>query len=201
MTFELSDIASSTEDSYKSRLETIAQKLYTITKENKSIERRIKTFEQLDQIDRINLRESLQKTSDLSKQLQKNLSDFDITYLKTGSTVKKAKTAFENSSQAFTKECKKLEELTSQLIMKEKYVLEKCRQTQEYNFIAKPELEKKGLLEDDDHYRVETKKTSSNDFLRGFVVKHQDDIEIERQEKITEVCDSIQNVFFILINR
>lgn len=195
MEFELTDVSSSSKDSYKSKLETIAQMLYTLTKENQGIERRLKTFEQLDQGDRVRMRESLKKNSQFSLRLQEIFQDFEDAYLKSQAPVKKARTPYENSFQAFRKECKKLETLTAQTLVKEKEVLEKYRQAQEFRAITAPGLESKGLLADDG--QAETFRANlqdSQEFLKEFVIRQQENIEVERSEKIEEVCNSLENV-------
>ena len=196
----------STDDSlYKAELETISQKLYTLTKENQGLERRIKTFEQLDPTDRQHLRETLQGNTKLSQQLQKILLDFEKTYIQSGAAAKKAKIAHENSLQALKKECKKLELLTKQIVYKEKELLGKYKQTQEFQRMSVAGLEEKGLLEKNssesrvsggyEEDKGETQKGgNASIFLQDFVIKQQEAMEVERQEKIVDVCDSLQNV-------
>ena len=61
------------DEEYKKELETISQKLYILTKENQGIERKIKVFEQLDNQEREQLRETIKGNTLHSVQLNKVL--------------------------------------------------------------------------------------------------------------------------------
>jgi len=193
------------EDSYKADLDHVSQTLYTLTKGNQSIERRIKDFEKLDPTDRFNLRESLQENTQLSVQLRKILIEFDKNYVKVKGTAKKVKTAYENSLQALKKECKKLETLGTQIIFKERELLGRYRQTQKFQRMNESEPEKKRLLESDhDSYSIvsggyeeskgEIQKGNEANLDQDFLMKQQEEMEVEKQERIIGVCDSLEHV-------
>lgn len=189
-------------DLYKSDLEHISQTLYTLTKENLSIERRIKDFENMDPTDRFSLRESLQENTQLSNQLQKTLVEFDTKYLKVKGAAKKIKTAYKNSLQALKKECKKLETLGTQIVFKERELLGKCRPTQKFQTMNDPEPERRSLLESEQEnyavvsggYEENKGETQKGNEAQDFIMKQQEELDLERHERIIEVCDSIENV-------
>lgn len=203
-------ISMTSEDSYKSDLDNISQRLYALTKENQSIERRLKDFEKLEHTERFSLRESLQENAQLSVQLQNILVDFDKKYLRVKGVAKKIKTAHENSLQALNKERKKLKTLDTQIIFKERELLGKYRQTQEFQRMNDPEPEQEHLLEHeyDNSYTASGGYEESkgevqkgNEASQDFLMRQQDELEEDRQKKILEVCDSLDNVFYKQTNR
>ncbi len=68
--------APSEAEAYRQELDAVAQKLYTLTKDNQGIERRVKTFEQLDCQEREGLRENIRTNSALSVQLNQRLLEY-----------------------------------------------------------------------------------------------------------------------------
>ncbi len=116
--------------------------------------------------------------------------------------------AHENSLQALKKECRRLETLTSQVVCKEKALLQRLRTTEEFQrmsvggehraLLAKDDAAEGRLEGSSGGYEEDKSREKSGDmaFLGEFVIKQQEALEKERQDKIHEVCDSLQNVWF-----
>ena len=98
--------------------------------------------------------------------------------------------------------------MTAQVVYKEREVLRKYKTTQEFQRMSVGSIEHKSLLDDEDREdsgnaaprggyeetKGEVQKGNSIALLQEFAVKHQEVIEKERQEKIHDVCNSLQNV-------